>query len=205
MFLLGVYKGDGVACDETNSICLLGTQYDFPFYEDVVSPLIYRLFNLKCNVVRSFTKEFNLHAPKMNVSSQAHHTWLKSVGFPMNGEDNGIDFRREGYDEETMRKAFFAGIVASMGNLEVGKKSLKMPDTDEKFLKYVKQLAKGIGYHPSRRKSYRGLVFTIKETRGMVSDSPGFRISYNGSGAVQKGIYVNPRHLQQIAESGIAH
>jgi hypothetical protein len=175
-------------------VSLFGTQYDFPFFRNVMSPMIRKIFNLKCPVRKAYSREFDIHSPKIHISSQAHHTWLEYVGFPLNGDRPSFDFRTD-----ALKKAFFAGIISSMGNIDPTQRSLKIPDTNQAVLQYIDDVAGDLGYTSSGvRPSFRGLVFTREETRRMAADNIGFDIDYNGSNVTPAGLYANPRDLAKL-------
>lgn len=194
-FLLGVYVGDSYVDDDLNQVMLLGTQHDFPFYNKVVSPMIRDLFNLNCPAKQSYSRKFRMYSPKINISSQAHHTWLRHIGFPLN-----IDFKENG----VLKKSFFAGIIASMGNIDPSQKALKIPDTSQPLLERIHEVASGIGYSPTLNPpSFKGIVFTKSDTRILARDSLGTAISYNHSTLNGAGLYFNQRELEKLARIGV--
>jgi hypothetical protein len=99
-----------------------------------------------------------------------------------------------------LKKAFFAGIIASMGVIGKGseRRTLRLPETNERFVLDLKNLAREAGYNPSERTGRDGLFFTRDETVRIIYGDLGFTVDYLGAARKQTGLYTNPKHLERI-------
>ncbi len=178
---------------------------DEGLFKKVLGPLVNKIFNIDDLIRQSdnhktpwLNNSYRKSRCKMDINSKAHYTFLKYVmGFPTPKENIKVPIR----DSEKENYATWAGLVAGTG--EFIKDVLVMYSQDKRFIETASSLANKIGFSPkicnktirfkNNQEVEHSIAFDKKDIEKMVS-----RYVLIDPILEQKGIFVNPTHIDYI-------
>lgn len=140
--LLGIYWGDGSINNYPYSLFLKGNSKDFPFYEEVVSPLVRKVHSIDF----PFYKE---ERPELAIGSKAVLTWINSLGFP---KDKSSGFKCPVEYLDGQEEGFIEGFIASKGNLKTNR-TMRFSSKEGSLLRSFKGLLNKINIDSNLYKS----------------------------------------------------
>jgi len=177
--LLGIIWGDGLVDRYPSYLLLQGRRQDFPFYKYVIKELIENVYNLPVKLGKGIK-------PVIRIGSTAVVTWLiNDLGFPNTYRKTdvklpGIEWTREN------ERAFFSGIVASMGNPHQG--AMITRDKDYSFIREIKKLSERLDFTP--------VMNTTKSATKSLEPYTSYYLYYSPSEVKQMSL-INPRHVRK--------
>lgn len=204
-FLIGVERSDRTG----NQVMMLnGRSDDFSFYKRVVVPLIKYHLNLSVGVhpIRSST-----NTPRIVISSKNYLNYLQELEIlDEQYEFREIDFENLVCDPDNVDKfklAYLMGMKAGGGHITLIKNrgvyipQMQFVDKNLQYVPEIKRMIRELGLplsFGSGAKRPDRLIFGKRSLEKMIHQEVPFNTSNN-----QKGLFVNPRHLDAIDKYGL--